>query len=429
MASWDDYVFGIATGGLYNLGKGAVKAGEAAEEVGSAVAVIGKTITDLGRELGSFINELEDLITIERPVPRNEDDLWDEEVERLAALRNKEQELLNELTKLGANDDDQSWYNSFWGSIFGQINLAEITVRTKLAVVRAAINEILYEEPGVVPRTIHNVQEILERFHTLDQPRIEEILDSLNDNLEESQGILQQVNKLFVVKTFKAVPIEQLSPVLQAELKDHENSLSQIDALVAGDKLIAGRLVQNMIQVQPKDFKLPKLRGASPGVLPDRPGAAAAAGPKRIEPWGASWSIKRKVSPLASQTLAGSVGAILNRNEISAFHGNSTVLDGRMRFFGRERLKIEKKIFRIKFVVVEEPGIIPKTLASANEAVIELKNTLGSVNKVVQSVQVIFDYLFRNKLIIKIALYSLGGTLFIYLIVKLIELIRNVFGI
>jgi hypothetical protein len=393
---------------------------------------------------------LEELITIKRAVPRNEDDLWDEEVERLAALRKKEEELLKELGKLGGKDDDQSWYNSFWDAIFGKTNLAEITVRTKLALIRSAINEILYEEPGVVPRTIHNVQEILERFHTLEQPRLEEILDSLNDNLEESQGILQEVKKLFVVRTFKAVPIEQLPPEQQTRLKDFETSLRQLDALVAGDKLISGQLVQNMIQVQPKSFKLPKVRGASPGAMPEQP-QAAVANLKRIEPWGPSWSIKRKVSPLTYQTLAGSVSTILNRNEISAFLGNSTVVDGRLRLFERERLKIEKKIFRIKFVVVEEPGVIPKILEetrqniarfraetqprlekildSGNATVIALTNTLNSVNKVVQSIQAVFDFLFRNKLLIKIGLFTLVGILFLFLVVKLIELIRAVFGI
>jgi hypothetical protein len=381
--------------------------------------------------LGSFINELEELITIKRAVPRNEDDLWDEEVERLKALRKKEEELRKELEKLGAKDDDQSWYDSFWDAIFGKTNMAEITVRTKLALIRAAIDEILYEEPGVVPRTIHNVQEILERFHTLEQPRVEEILDSLNDNLEESQGILQEVKKLFVIRTFKAVPIEQLPSEQQTKLKDFETSLRQLDVLAAGDKLISGQLVQNMIQVQPKSFKLPKVRGAASGVLPDQPreAAAVAANLKRIEPWGPSWSIKRKVSPLTNQTLAGSVGTILNRNEISAFLGNSTVVDGRLRLFERERLKIEKKIFRIKFVVVEEPGVIPKILDNANATVIELKNTLSSVNKVVQSIQAVFDFLFRNKVLVKIGLFVLVGILFLMLIIKLIEMIRAVFGI
>ena len=189
--SWDDIVFGIATAGLYNVGKTAYKAGEAADQAGdaleeiadgagSALAVLGSTINKLGKDISSFIKELEELLTIKRITPRDEDDLWDEEVERLNALRQREAELLAELEALGASDDDDAWSSGFWGAFFGAFDdlenfFKELAIRTKLAVVRQAIHEILYEEPGVVPTSLHNLQQILERFNTLEQPRLEDI--------------------------------------------------------------------------------------------------------------------------------------------------------------------------------------------------------------------------------------------------------------
>ncbi len=182
--SWDDWVFGILTGGLYNIGKTAYKASKAADAAGDAVeeiaesagatlAILGDTVARLGGDLESFINELEELVTIKRATPRDEEDLWDEEVERLNALRQREAELLHELEQLGASDrEDFSWHDIFWGALIGELEefFEEFRIRSKLAVVRAAIREILYEEPGVIPTSIYHFKEILERFNTLEQP-------------------------------------------------------------------------------------------------------------------------------------------------------------------------------------------------------------------------------------------------------------------
>ncbi len=94
--SWDDWVFGALTGGLYNVGKTAYKAGEAADQAGDAIeeiadgagtalAAVGSTVTKLGKDMSSFLKEMEELLTVKRLTPRDEDDLWDEEVERLKA--------------------------------------------------------------------------------------------------------------------------------------------------------------------------------------------------------------------------------------------------------------------------------------------------------------------------------------------------------
>jgi len=50
------------------------------------------------------------------------------------------------------------------------------------------------EEPGVIPRTLAKLEEITARFNTEEQPRMEQIMDSINGNLSESQGILNKTN-------------------------------------------------------------------------------------------------------------------------------------------------------------------------------------------------------------------------------------------
>jgi hypothetical protein len=155
--AWDDIVFGVLTGGAYNAGKAISQAGNAADEAGDAISAVGSTVTKLGNDLSSFINELEEMITIMRAAPRSEDDLWDEEVERLSTLRKEEKKLKDELTALGGKDDDVSWSSCIWDIVTGKVTYDELLVRIKLATIREAIHEILCQEPGVIPNTVHNL--------------------------------------------------------------------------------------------------------------------------------------------------------------------------------------------------------------------------------------------------------------------------------
>lgn len=70
----------------------------------------------------------------------------------------------------------------------------------ELAKTRIAIDKIAYkevEEPGVIPRTLTKLEEITARFNAEEQPRIEQIMDSINGNLSESQGMLNKANTSF----------------------------------------------------------------------------------------------------------------------------------------------------------------------------------------------------------------------------------------
>jgi hypothetical protein len=488
--SWDDIVFGIATAGLYNVGKTAYKAGEAADQAGdaleeiadgagSALAVLGSTINKLGKDISSFIKELEELLTIKRLTPRDEDDLWDEEVERLNALREREADLLAELEALGASDDDDAWSNGFWGAFFGAFDdlenfFKELAIRTKLAVVRQAIHEILYEEPGVVPTSLYNLQQILERFNTLEQPRLEDILDSVDDNLEQSEEILKEVKKLFVIKTWQAVPEAEFSEIQRLELETLEASLANYNQLITKNSTVSLQLQEALVNAQPQAFQMAKMIGTSlgsnggsgnnPGDHLSNPGFSgkgggpAASNPiehhpmhRAVLPSGPSFALRGKVSAIAAQPMAASVATVLNQNVVSAYLDNYHTVEGRVRYYMREKLKIEKAIYRIKWVAVEEPGVIPKTLEeirgilerlrteaqprvevlldNVSATVLETKEVLTNVNTSLESVQGAFAFLNQYSLYIKIGLAVAGGLTLLIMFMGLIALFRVAFGI
>lgn len=490
--AWDDVVFGVLTGGLYNVGKTAYKAGEAADQAGdaveeiadgagSALAILGSTVNKLGKDISSFLKELEELLTIKRITPRDEDDLWDEEVERLNKLRQLESDLLDELQALGASDDDEGWSGSFWGALFGGVlddledYFKELAIRTKLAVVRQAIHEILYEEPGVIPSGLHNVQLILERFNTLEQPRLEDILDSVDDNLEQSEEILKEVKKLFVVKTWQAVPDVEITGPLRVELEALEASLANYDQLITKTSNVSIQLQDALVNAQPGVFQMAKMIGTSmeasgnpgnnPGDHLSNPGASNKGGGsvsgnptvgshhmhRAVLPSGPNVALRGKVSTIAAQPMAASVATVLKQNTVSAYLDNYNMIEGRVRYYMRERFKIEKAIYRIKWVAVEEPGVIPKTLEeirgilerlrteaqprvevlldNVSATVLETKDVLANVNTSLESVQGAFAFLDQYSLYIKIGLAVAAGLTLGIMLMGFIALLRVAFGI
>jgi hypothetical protein len=476
--SWDDWVFGALTGGAYNVGKGIAETagavGDVVEGAGSALAGITSTITKLGNDLSSFIKEMEELLTIKRSAPRDEDDLWDEEVERLKALRELEAELVTELENLGASDDDHSWFDSLFDVFFGLVSQEELATRTKLAVVRGAIQEILYQEPGVVSTTVHNLQLILERFNTLEQPRLEDILDSVDDNLEESEEILQEVKKLFVVKTFRPVIVAELSPLKRKELDALQVSVANFDGLIAKNSAVSTQLQQALLQAQPTTFQMSKMIGTSfevsggpgggnpggnPGDPPPTFGGSFSAGDRpgterpvlgAVLASGPSFALKGKVSTIAAQPMSMSVATALNQNAVSAYLDNYAVVEARNRYFSREKLKLEKAIYRINWVAVEEPGVIPKMLEeikqtierfrteaqprietmldNVNGTVLESTAVLSNVNTSLKTIQGALDFVAKHSLIIKIGLAAAGVLMLLILLMSLIALFRVAFG-
>jgi hypothetical protein len=360
--AWDDILFGVLTGGIYNLGKTVYKAGEAADQagdaveevadsVGKAIAVIAESATKMMDELGSFVHELEGMVTVKRHTPRSEDDLWEEELERLTALRAREAELVTELEALG---EDLAKIDSF-SDLFTYLDrmMGVLSVQVKLAVVRSAIHEILYEEPGVVPETLYQVRGILERFHTLEQPRIEGLMDSAGEGMEEVNGILVEVKKLFVVTRWRKVEISTLPAPLLEKLRGLEARKAMYDSLILKSTAVADAIQGGLEKVQPSEIHLPRWGRGAGVTLPGKVvSPAAEASPLKK----AGVTAGKALSPAVSR-----LGARFNNTTVTAYLGAHDTLIGRARFYEVERLKVEKEIFRITWMKVEEPGVIPKT--------------------------------------------------------------------
>lgn len=409
--AWDDIVFGVATAGLYNIGKAAYKGGKAADQagdaveeiadsVGEAVSTMGETFTELADTLSSFISELEDLLTTERVTPRNEDDLWDEDLARLNALKEKQAELVAELSSLGEIKAPTSW--SDWQSFDWGKYKQYMSVLGRLNVVNSAIREILYQEPGVIPATIYEFKGVIERFNTLEQPRIEAIMDATEDTVEEFSGILTEVKKLFVVTRWK--PVTEVSPELKKQLEHLKDTKSVYDTLIAKNTLLAEQLRGPLVGAHPEGFAIPRSvpEALAPGVIPET-------GPDPIRDRGLEAVIGREIvarevaagialAPVAmvgdigtgkgaAATVAAvpqlalktqflmqhpmgeKVGSLLKTPEINVYLGSHNTVTGRIRFLERERLRVEKAISRITWTKVEEPGCIPKTLDEVHLAV------------------------------------------------------------
>lgn len=258
-----DVVAGVCTGGLYTLGKAiyqsgnaAENAGNAAEQAGLAIAVIGSTIESVGEQLNSILKETEELITIKRLSPRDTDDLWDEEKARLAELQQEKQQLKNQLKDLGVEDTNNFSFD-FWGMLTDIDNaLLQFQLLARIAAINAEINEILYQEPGVLTTGIYNAKEVLERLNTIEQPLIEEILTSVDDNLEVSEEVLKEIQKLFVTKEKVSLPVAELSPDSKFQLEFIEKDILYYQDLIQRKENISSGMINVMKEMPVKKFEI-----------------------------------------------------------------------------------------------------------------------------------------------------------------------------
>ncbi|AFV24951.1 hypothetical protein Mpsy_2750 [Methanolobus psychrophilus R15] len=256
---WFDVVAGIATGGLYTIGKAAYQAGnaaesagDAAEEAGLAIAVIGSTIETLGEQLISTLKEAEELLTINRLTPRSEADLWDEEKSRLNALKQEKTKVENELKELGVSNPSSFSFN-FWDIVSNMdLVIKQFQLLARLAAVNKEIQDIYYQEPGVLTTGIYNAKESLERFNTIEQPMIEDILASLDDNLEVSEEILQEIKKLFVTTTKVSIPVTEQSESLKDKLEALRVDKQYYNKLLTRKDILTSRMA-DVIRVYPEN--------------------------------------------------------------------------------------------------------------------------------------------------------------------------------
>ncbi len=427
MVSWDDVLFGILTGGAYNAAKAAVQAGDAVgqigDDIGKSVAITTEKVLTLLDEITAFVTELEQLMVIKRLTPRDENDLWDEDKERLAALRNLEASYEAMYLHYGGADTNRSTLiQSIVEMMMGRGAPVLGQLAIQIIVVRNAINDIYFNEPGVMPETIYQVKGVIERFHTLEQPRIETLMDATTDTIEEGNEILIEVKKLFVIRRYTVKPLASLSPedmALHVQLMARK---ARFDDLVAKNRTLADSLQKRLADIR-----------VSATVLP---GSVVKAGvPPVTRPAGVHvvsepvHGIIPSAGVSASPGMPGNVNAELKNSQVAALLGAGNVLQGRLLFYEREQLKVDKSLFRLTHVLEEVPGVIPNTLDevylsikrfrteaqprierimdssnatllettvvlhSVDQAVIESKTLLEQVNTSLQKVQGWFDFL------------------------------------
>jgi hypothetical protein len=338
-------------------------AADAAAKAAEEASALAKKTGAMMEEIDTFLEDLEQMIVIKRPVPRTEDELWDEDVQRLKELRAAEADLVARLKAAGGNDDDRSlqaqintYLHSMWSGTWTTVD--EIGwLSQRIVLTRDAIAVILFYEPGVIPETIYSVKEVLERFRTLEQPLIEDIMERSEDTIRETSEILAEVKKLFFTRRWVAKESSKLTVQEKAEL-DRLTVQKEAYATIIGKHLeIADLARKNM---------LPQI--AAPDQAPDadtRPSGAG--GATRLS--GATGI--RSISLTQSGSMSGQVAlkGISSRfikPKNGAYIDGYTAIQGSIRFFEREHLKVEKKIFCLSYEKLEGPGVIPETLGEVH---------------------------------------------------------------
>jgi len=95
----------------------------------------------------------------------------------------------------------------------------------------------------------------LERFNTIEQPKIETIMDSVEDNLEVTEETLKEVKKLFVISTKVPIPDIEISVDMKNKLKVLEMDGSYYRNLIDRRSVISAQLMGAMGRSLPPDSR------------------------------------------------------------------------------------------------------------------------------------------------------------------------------
>jgi|GEM_PF-6588428 hypothetical protein len=333
----------------------------AGTDVASGVTSVTKKTKKLLVDIDSLILELTGLMVVSLEIPRSDEELSDEERQTIAALRVRQDELVTEIHAAGGSDEDEvlKWYIDVWDDFFSLPGQSAILPADQLAHFkklhdlsvdirrfRLAIHTILYHPAGVIPDTLNNFNETIERFHALEQPRIETIMDSSDDAIRETTEILEEVKKLFVTKKWIAKDTSRLTAKEMADLEWLKQQKLAYTHLIDKYRVISDQVHKNMIQFTGpvKNTKM-ATTGAGRPDIEEIPGAnRGTAGFRGI----------------ASQYIS-----LQNLAYIKGF----TALQGSLSSYERELFRIEKKITGLSFELVDEPGVIPKALEDVHLSV------------------------------------------------------------
>ncbi|WP_459202152.1 hypothetical protein [Methanococcus sp. CF] len=482
----------VATLGLYGLGKkiggAASSAEEAAAEAAIALTTIGVTVHDVGEQLESILHETEKLIVIKRLIPRDRDDLWDEEKERLEELEAELLNVENELRDLGVNNPSDYSFGANLSDFFNFEKFQKMmNLLTKRYQLKKEIYEILYTEPGIISDSIYNVNECIERFNTIEQPKIENLMDSVDENLLKTEELLDEVKKLFVInnkeedlklklpwynyrieklKTDKeyfldrfgkkelqiqkfeerlkpnfGIDIEVVNPpeVITGvdDLKDDLTGITEkIDAIT--DERVTEKIDENInekIELQ----KTLNSQAAAKSVQK----VLSTVTYENVAGLGKNFSVDSNVFKTNSDA---SKVVSCTRSKEETIQRAKTLLKSQKDYFEREIYRIDRIIELNKIKSENEPGVIPKTLDevyeilkgvrtqeqpridklldSLNDTLDETKLTISEVKDTIGPIQELIDGCSNLEKPLKIGLMVFGGLLVLDLLAALVVLVK-----
>lgn len=241
MADFWDVVGNVATGGLLGFGQAIAKGSQAvqnatqtvsgdvqeiANEAADALDKLFRSINTSAAEIAEFLKGIYELDKLDRPDGRQDSELWPEELKRKNDLNNLlpnlesdaqscQVTLAQDMNKLaidaGAGVDVTQDVQALKDDLEKGAKL-----QAKITLVNQDIAEIIYKEPGSIPITAYYLSEAAQRLNTIEQPQIENILDTTDQDLSAAGGLIEDVRKLLWIT--KVVPKAALTEEEQAAL-------------------------------------------------------------------------------------------------------------------------------------------------------------------------------------------------------------------
>jgi hypothetical protein len=211
-----------------------------------------------------------------------------------------------------------------------------------------------------------NANAVLERFKTIEQPKIEDIMDSVDGNLEESKEVLEQVKKLFVTK--KKIPldileIDQLPEFTKLKLGFLLDEANSLESTVTKDWKLLSQYREIKAGFHPTDLEI------QAEIDSIKSGSFAKSSLDDIT--------KKSLDNVEKETEAYMRPSVLSlTKELTPTIDKYFALNSRYEsfkayqiFHWREIGKLHREIDKIKYVYVDEPGVIPRTLAKIEDIV------------------------------------------------------------
>ena len=285
-----------------------------------------------------------------------------------------------------------------------------------------------------------NVNAVLERFKTVEQPKIEDIMDSVDGNLEESKEVLEQVNKLFVTK--KKIPlgimeIDQLPDFNKSKLGFLVDEANSLESTVTKDWKLLSQYREIKASFQPTDLEIQS------EIDSIKSGSFAKSSLDDIT--------KKSLDNVEKGTEAYMHPSVLSlTKQLTPTIDKYFALNSRYESFKAYQIfhwgefdKLHREIDKIKYIYVDEPGVIPRTLAKIEDIVARvnteeqpriekimdsvngnLVESQGILNKINGTAGKVIGFVGSNTLLLKIGIGIAGAGIILTLILIPILLMR-----